>query len=325
MNHEILGAGQPVRKGIRDRVLTLRAYPMFEGLDDDALLLLAEHGTPGSYADGEIITPEGEATRMLCLVVEGAIEVSRNGHVLSTRRAGDAYGGLPLLARQPSTLAVAVGDTITLEVPATAFEAVLTTNFSLLRTMLRQLGTNVLTMRGNLPTVPSDPSKIEEGTYYSEPLSLVQRLIQLREGNFRHMNMEALIDLARSMIELRYPAGTLLWSAGDPSTHALHVDVGKVRCTERDGRFACVGRGFTIGVLDVWSGSRVYEARAETPLIAFRIDVEGFLALLEAHPEVGLDLLRGFAHDLLQGPQSAPRTQPQAAKGEPEPRKNASL
>jgi CRP-like cAMP-binding protein len=115
------------------------------------------------------------------------------------------------------------------------------------------------------------------------------------------MNMEALIDLARSMVELRIPAGAVLWSAGDPSTHALHIDVGRVRCTERDGRSVSVGHGFTIGVLDVWSGSRVYEARAETALIAFRIDIEGFLALLEAHPEVGLDLLRGFARDLLEG------------------------
>jgi len=84
--------------------------------------------------------------------------------------------------------------------------------------------------------------------------------------------------------------------------------VGKVRCTEPDGSAACVGRGFTLGVLDVWSGVRAYEARAETPLIAFRIDFESFLALLEAHPEVGLDLLRGFAQDLLNGlrPSQAP-------------------
>lgn len=301
MNHELLGAGEPQRIGIRDRVLSLRAYPMFEGLDDDAMLLLAEHGSTARYRDGEVITQEGESTRALCLVVEGEILVSRNGQVLSTRKSGDAYGGLPLLAREPSTLGVAVGATCTLEIPAPAFEAALTQNFSLLRTTLRQLGSSVLAMRGNLPADPKRQGEIDEGTPYSEPLSLVQRLIQLRQGGFRHMNMEALIDLARSMIEIRCPAGTLLWSTGDPSTHALHVDVGKVRCSEPDGRHASVGRGYTIGVLDAWTGTRVYEARAETPLIAFRIDVESFLALLEAHPEVGLDLLRGFAQDLLQG------------------------
>ena len=297
----MLGAGLPVRKGIRDRVLTLRSYAMFDGLDDDALMLLAEHGSPASYSDGDVISAEGETTRALCLIVEGKIRVSRQGQVLTVRKAGEAYGGLPLLARVPSTLAVAVGNTLTLEIPATAFEAALTQNFSLLRTTLRQLGSSVLAMRGNLPTAPNPGSAVDEGSYYDEPRTLVERLINLRQGNFRHMNMEALIDLARSMVEQRLPAGTLLWSAGDPSTHALHVDVGRVRCTERDGRFATVGHGFTIGVLDVWSGSRVYEARAETALITFRIDIENFLALLEAHPEVGLDLLRGFAQDLLQG------------------------
>lgn len=302
MNHEMLGAGQPVRKGIRDHVLTLRSCAMFEGLDDDALLLLAEHGTPAVYADGDIVSPEGEPARSLCLIVEGELRVSRQGQLLTVRKAGDAYGGLPVLARLPSTLAVAVGQTLTLEIPAPAFEAALTQNFSLLRTTLRQLGKSVLAMRGNLPTLPGGQNAIDEGEYYDEPRTLVERLINLRQGNFRHMNMEALIDLARSMVELRIPAGALLWSAGDPSTHALHIDVGRVRCTEGDGRCAAVGHGFTIGVLDVWSGSRVYEARAETRLIAYRIDMEGFLALLEAHPEVGLDLLRGFAHDLLQGP-----------------------
>ncbi|HKO49239.1 MAG TPA: cyclic nucleotide-binding domain-containing protein [Polyangiaceae bacterium] len=301
MNHEILGAGQPVRAGIRDRVLTMRSYSMFDGLDDDALLLLAEHGSSARYRDGEVISVEGEPTRMLCLIVEGEILVSRNGQVLTTRKPGDAYGGLPLLAHEPSTLAVAVGDTCTLEVPASAFEAALIANFSLMRTMLRQLGSSVLAMRGNLPTDGNRPSAVEEGNYYSEPLSLVERLIKLRQGGFRHMNMEALIDLARSMLEIRCPAGALLWSTGDPSTHAIHIDVGRVRCTEPDGKHASVGRAFTIGVLDVWSGSRVYEARAETPLIAFRIDFENFLALLEAHPEVGLDLLRGSALDLLNG------------------------
>lgn len=300
----MLGAGQPLRVGIRDRVLKLRSYSMFDGLDDDALLLLAEHGSSARYADGEIVTPEGEQTRALFLIVEGALAVSRDGRALTVRKAGEAYGGLPLLAREPSTLAVAVGDTTTLEFPATAFEAALTENFSLLRTMLRQLGSSVLAMRGNLPTVANGENEVEQGTYYTQPRTLVERLIQLRQGSFRPMNMEALVDLARKMIEVRLPAGTILWRAGDPSTHALHVDVGKVRCTEPNGRHASVGRGFTIGVLDVWLGSRVYEARAESELIAFRIDVEGFLALLEVHPEVGLDLLRGFALDLLHGGQA---------------------
>ena len=120
MNQEILSAGQPTRVGIRDRVLALRSQPMFAGLDDDGLLLLAEHGRSASYADGEVIAVEDEAPRAVYLVVEGEAVVSRHGRHITTRKAGDAYGALPLLAREGSTLAVARGETRTLEFPAAA-------------------------------------------------------------------------------------------------------------------------------------------------------------------------------------------------------------
>jgi CRP-like cAMP-binding protein len=87
---------------------------------------------------------------------------------------------------------------------------------------------------------------------------------------------------------------------GEASTYSLHIDAGRVRCAAPDGRHVDVARGFTIGVLDVWGDQvRVYAARAETPVIGFRIEFESFLALLEVHPEVGLQLLRGFAAELL--------------------------
>jgi CRP-like cAMP-binding protein len=297
---QLLLVGEPSRAGLRDRVLLLRAQPMFEGLDDDGLLLLAEHARTASYHDGEVIAAEGEASRAVYLVAAGEIVVSRHGKELTVRKAGDAYGGLPLLAREASTLAVARGETRTYEVPATAFESAVTENYSLLRNMLRVMGSSVLATRASLPADPQLPRVVDEGIYHTEPRSMVERLLELRRSPFGHLNLEALVDLARQMVEVRYPAGHLLWSAGDVSTHSLHIDAGRVRCTAPDGSSVAVGHGFTIGVLDVWgSHVRVYEARAETPVIASRIDFERFIALLEAHPEVGLELLRGFARELL--------------------------
>jgi CRP-like cAMP-binding protein len=61
-----------------------------------------------------------------------------------------------------------------------------------------------------------------------------------------------------------------------------------------------VGRGLTLGVLDVWGERpRVYEARAVTPVIGYQVGFESFLTLLEAHVEVGIGILRGFARALL--------------------------
>jgi CRP-like cAMP-binding protein len=99
--------------------------------------------------------------------------------------------------------------------------------------------------------------------------------------------------------------GQVIWAVGDASTYAFHVDYGRVRCTSSDGRHVAVGRGFTIGVLDVWaSEERAYEARAETELIGFHVDFEDFLTLLETHVEVGIDILRSLAQSVLE--ESAP-------------------
>jgi CRP-like cAMP-binding protein len=197
-------------------------------------------------------------------------------------------------------LATARGETRTLELPAVAFESALTENHSLLRNTLRVLGTAILSMRASLPADPAAPRVVDEGTYDPRPRTMVQRLLQLRQSPFGHLNLEALVDFARYMIEVRYPAGALIWSAGDASEYSLHVDAGRVRCSAPDGSSVAVGSGFTFGVLDLWGARRrAYEARTETPVIAARIGFDRMLTLLEIHPEVGLELLRGFARDLL--------------------------
>lgn len=297
---QLMISGEP-RASLRQRVLLMRAQPMFDGLDDEGMLLLAEHGRLGRYHDGELVSVEGEPAQTVFLVTQGELRISARGRELAVRAAGDAYGGLPLLARQPSTQAVARGEVHTLEIPAAAFENALIENYSMLRNTLRVLGTGVLARRGALPVDANAKRQIDEGVWRDGPRSLVERLLALRQSPFGQLNLEALVDLARSMVEERYGAGQLLWAAGDPSTHTLHIDAGRVRCTAPDGRAVDVGSGFTIGVLDGWGArKRVYEARAVSPVIAARIDFEGFLALLEAHPEVGLELLRGFASELLK-------------------------
>ncbi|HEX3769605.1 MAG TPA: cyclic nucleotide-binding domain-containing protein [Polyangiaceae bacterium] len=301
MNEVVIGA-EPSRVGLRDRVLAMRAQPMFEGLDDEGLLILAEHGRAQSYRDGDVVSVEGEPARAVFMVTEGEIVVTRQGKELLTRRAGEGYGALPMLAREPSVHAFARGETRTLEIPAAAFEGALIENHSLLRNTLRAIGSGVLARRGNLPGDPKVPRAVDDGVYFTEPRTMVERLIELRQSPFGHINLEALVDMARQMTEVRYPAGHLLWSTGDTSTHSLHIEAGRIRCTAPDGASVAVGAGFTIGVLDVWgTHRRVYEARAEVPLIAYRIDFEDFLTVLEAHPEVGLELLRGFARELSAG------------------------
>jgi CRP-like cAMP-binding protein len=300
MTQAALNLETPARDGLRDRILTLRSQAMFETLDDDGLLLLAEHARSATYLPGEVLAPEGEPAAAFFIIIEGAVELSWKGKPQSTQRQGGAFGALALLAREPSAQAMAVERTRTLEIPAAIFETALDENYSFLRGSIAVFGGLVLQLRRNLPADPDSPRQIREGTYYEEPKTMVQRLIQLRSGSFGYMNVEALIDLARHMVEVRYPAGEVLWSAGDFSTHALHIDYGRVRCTAPDGRHVDIGNDFTIGVLDIWGvRKRAYEVRTLTPVIGFHVAFESFLTLLETHVEVGLEILRGFARDLV--------------------------
>lgn len=300
MSYESLGLGVVSRQSLRDRLLVLRAIDLFDGADDAALLLLTEQARATSFRAGEVISRDGDAARALHVVTAGRATLVRNGLEVSFG-PGMAFGVLSLLARQPMSLARATEDSRVLEIPAAALEGAIDESFSLLRSMLRVVGAAVLKARGNLPADPLAERTVEEGGFHEQARSFVERLIELRTGPFGYMNLEALVELARSMREVRFAKGQVLWSIGDASTHAYHLDYGRVRCTSRDGRHVDVGRGFTIGVLDVWgSEGRVYEAHAETELIGYQIDFESFLSLLETHGEVGTDILRGFARALLE-------------------------
>jgi CRP-like cAMP-binding protein len=287
-------------QGLRERLLVLRSLDLFDGCDDAALLLLTEHAKTMSYRAGEAISGDGDAPRALHVVTGGRVTLTRSGREASFA-PGMPFGVLAVLAREPLGLARAAEDSRVLEIPAAALEGAIDESFSVLRSMLRVVGAAVLKARGNLPADPLAERAVDEGSFHEETRSLVERLIELRTGPFGYMNLEALVDLARSMREVRLAKGDVLWSPGDASTHAYHLDYGRVRCTSPDGRHVDVGRGFTIGVLDVWgSEGRAYEARAETALIGYRIDFEDFLSLLETHGEVGSDILRGFARSLLE-------------------------
>jgi CRP-like cAMP-binding protein len=302
MSYEGLGLGVVSQQGLRERLLVLRSCDLFDGFDDPALLLLAEHAKTGSYRAGQTISEAPDAARAVFVVTAGSVTLRRNARDV-TFAAGSAFGAMALLARQPLGLARADRDTRTLEIPAAALEAAIDESFSALRSTLRIAGAAVLKARGNLPVDPLSERKVEEGTFHEQPRSFVERLIELRSGPFRYMNVEALVDLARHMREVRVAKGQVIWAVGDASTYAFHIDYGRVRCTSSDGRHVAVGRGFTIGVLDVWaSEGRAYEALAETDLIGFHVDFEDFLTLLETHVEVGIDILRSLAQSVLEEP-----------------------
>jgi len=297
---DLLMPPEPSRAGLRNRVLLLRSVENFLGLDEDAITRLAEHARHRAYRKGDVITVEGATQESIHIVVEGEVSVIRKKGV-QTMAVGGGFGVLSAMASAKARRAVAAVDTRTLEIPVTAFRVALEENFSLLRNALRMIGHTLVRARGSLPADPAHPPSVDPGVYFERPKTLTERLVELRQGPFETMNLDALVDLSRRMVECRFPAGHLLWSVGDPSTHSFHVDYGRVRCTAGDGSTMDVGANFTLGVMDVWaSHPRSYAARAETDIIGYRVSYEDFSIILEMHPEVGLELLRGLARGMLE-------------------------
>lgn len=291
---------EPSRIGLRDRVLLLRSVENFVGLDEDAITRLAEHARHRAYRKGDVITEEGAEQESIHIVVAGEVSLVQKNSV-QTMSPGGGFGVLAAMAGAKSRRAVAAADTRTLEVPVPAFRVAMEENFSLLRNAMRLMARTILPKRGRLPADPAQPPSVDPGVRYERPKTLAERLVELREGPFESMNLDALIDMARRMIECRYPAGHDFWAAGDPSTYWFHVDYGRVHCTAADGSAMDVGSNFTLGVMDVFASQpRSYAARAETDIIGYRIAYEDFAIILEMHPQVGLELLRSLSRALLE-------------------------
>lgn len=289
--------------GIRDRMLAIKALPYFEGLGDESLLQIAEHARERRFRTGEHLLEEGQPVDKIYIVISGAVTTSRQGKTFLVVHGNGAVGVMSALANdQVGWKAVADQDSLTLEIPVTAFLAALREDFGLLRGALRAISLIALRARGQLPVAPDPDRVVELGTMLDHDLTLAELLIELRgQPMFGVANMDALIEMCRHMTLLRVEAGHRFFSIGDPAATSLRIVYGRVRCTAASGEEVDVGSGQVIGSLAAWSGMpHSYSAVAQTTVQAYQSSTEDFLAILEMHPGLALTLLGGLAGTLIQ-------------------------
>jgi CRP-like cAMP-binding protein len=295
VSSDVLGEPSPV--GVRDRAFLLEALPLLHGLDDEGLRLLAEHARNRVYGKGQVLVREGLQPTAFHIVLDGRVGVTRKDSSVLVG-AGHTVGILAVLAAAPTHRATALEVTRTLEVPAAALFAAIDEDFSLTRNLLRLLAAALLDARGNLPLEPGEPPL---GVHFETPRTLVELLVYLRASPVGQSSpIAALVAVARRMVECRFPAGHVLWQAGEASNDSYTLAYGHVRCTAPDGATVVVGANVPLGFLDVTSGRpRTFEARAETDVIAYRVKFEDFLTTLEVHSLLALRLLSLFAASLI--------------------------
>ena len=67
---------------------------------------------PLSFQKGEVIIQSGSVSDTLYVILEGAVEVRYQGNVLATDKAGDIFGELSLVDKEPASAdVVAIEDT----------------------------------------------------------------------------------------------------------------------------------------------------------------------------------------------------------------------
>jgi hypothetical protein len=197
---------------------------------------------------------------------------------------------------------IALDDMVTLALSVEDSQDIFEDHFVLLKRVLRGTSREVIESRRKLgPTAGFGPVA-EPIAFPDRPFDLVERMAFLRKTfSFGDSEIDAIADLARDVQEVHLPKGEVLWDIGDRSTYFLLPLRGVVDCRAKDPdqRFQ-LGPGGSVGSIDAMADERRwFRAEVAEDLVAFRIDLELLLEVLEDHFTMAMTFLRGMATGIL--------------------------
>ena len=121
----------------------------------------------------------------------------------------------------------------------------------------------------------------------------MDRLLLLRRMPvFERTSVTALAELARTMAQVRFEAGTPLWHTGEPAAHLVMICGGSVRAKVPGGVEFHVGPGFPLGALEaLGQRPRWYDAVATSPLVGLYGQTDVLVDLFEDNFDMAMDYL----------------------------------
>ena len=283
-----------------DRILYLRTLPALTGLSMRDLARLAARTNEKFYRKGQVLSEAGKPIREYFVVVSGGVVLRTHGRPLIRCAPGENAGLIPALARMGEQIeAIAEEDTIALVFELDLILELFEENFAVLQRAIRSLAREQLGLLRK--TVAGTVRAPWVGTPYKVPareLDVVEKLVLLRRGNiFRNIGLEAMVLMATSMVQERWPLGTQLWKPGDRADHLLMILDGEVECHIEGGAGSFVaGPGYPLGNIETLAGAeRWYTPVLRRDLVTMRGNHEALFDVLEDDFDVAMEFLAEMA------------------------------
>ena len=285
------------------RFLFLKTIPAFSELPAEIVQVVAANTHPRSFSKGEHLYRSGTPAVEVQYIVRGQCEIVRNGK--PARRLGprDVVGGISALADDELGYdCIALQDMQTLAIKVEDSQEIFEDHFILLKRVLRGTSREVLSARRQLGERAGFGPVADPFVFPDRPFDLVERMAFLRKTfSFGDSKIDAIADLARDVQEVHLPKGEVLWNVGDRSTYFLLPLRGVIDCkaTDPDQHFQ-LGPGDSVGAIDSMADERRwYRAEVTEDVVAFRIDIEVLLEILEEHFAMATSLLKAMATGIL--------------------------
>jgi CRP-like cAMP-binding protein len=281
-----------------------RLFGADESFSHEALASIAQLVSAQRVAAGVELAREHEPFPNVYLIVEGGLELLRDGRRVGLFETGDSVGVLTALARDKTGFSCrTLKECVLLVLRLSDLFEMMEDYFELMHGALRNVSAEAIRWRRLLPNGGFIPQGSLECVDCGEaPLGLVQRIFHLRRTiGLERSYIDELAELARAAREHRVARGTRLWSTGERADHLLIVVSGQVVGKMPEGGEFTFGPGDILGNLDTIAGEpRWFDAHAASDLVTLAIDSEAIVDVWEDHPDLGFAFLRMYTRLILE-------------------------
>lgn len=286
-----------------ERLVALRSFPGWVDLPTGDLATLAEVATPRWFETGARLLEEGQPVSRIYLVVRGELALRRGGVEIGRYGPHTGVGALAAFARDARGYeCAALTDTLVLEMHADDLTELFEDRFLVLLRVLQEMARESIRIRRGLRPSAGFPRTADPGERCPmRRLDLVERIFFLRQNlAFASGFIDSIAALARSADEVRLPSGQVLWRPGDRADAMIALVCGTVRARTPEGLEFAFGAGDLVGGLDSTAREpRWFEAVVEDGMVGLTLQRDATVDVWEDHPDLGMEVLRGFSAGLL--------------------------